>query len=144
MNNRLMAEIVPVGNGRYTLNLGKYNLDADFFKIEWLTEGSNYYLLWPDAQMNDFYLYNTKKQTYAFNRKLFKKTEYYSEDSLSFVAYRSDHNYAYVFYEDGYIDKEHVCGYIGERSTSYKNLRRQMAVLQCLYAKNLMESRIRV
>ncbi len=109
-----MAEIVPVGNGRYTLNQGTYRLDADFFKVKRLAEGSNYYLLWPDAQMDDFYLYNAQKQTYAFNRKLFKKTEYYSEDSLSFVAYRSDHNYAYMFYEDGYIDKEHVCGYIGE------------------------------
>lgn len=115
-----MAEIVPVGNGRYTLNQGTYRLDADFFKVKRLAEGSNYYLLWPDAQMNDFYLYNTQKQTYAFNRKLFKKTEYYSEDSLSFVAYRSDHNYAYMFYEDGYIDKEYVCGYIGEE---YKGVR---------------------
>lgn len=112
--NRLRAEIIAVGNGRYTLSLGTYSLDADFFKIERLAEGSNYYLLWPDAQRDDFYLYNAKKQTYAFNRIFFKKTEYYSEDSLSFVAYRSDHNYAYMFYEDGYIDKEHVCGYIGE------------------------------
>ena len=111
--NRLRAEIIAVGNGRYTLSLGTYSLDADFFKIERLAEGSNYYLLWPDAQRDDFYLYNAKKQTYAFNRIFFKKTEYYSEDSLSFVAYRSDHNYAYMFYEDGYIDK-HVCGYIGE------------------------------
>lgn len=109
-----MAEIIPVSNGRYTLNIGTYSLDADFFKIERLAGGSNYYLLWPDAPMNDFYLYNAKKQIYAFNRQLFKKTEYYSEDSLSFVAYRSDHNYAYIFYEDGYIDKECVCGYIGE------------------------------
>lgn len=109
-----MTEIIPVGNGRYTLNIGSYSLDADFFKVERLAEGSNYYLLWPDSREDDFYLYNAKKQIYAFNRKLFKKTEYYSEDSLSFVAYRSDHNYAYIFYEDGYIDRECVCGYIGE------------------------------
>lgn len=69
--NRLRAEIIPVGNGRYTLNLGTYSLDADFFKIERLAEGSNYYLLWPDAQRDDFYLYNAKKQTYAFNRIFF-------------------------------------------------------------------------
>ncbi len=114
MNKRLITEIVPVGNGHYTLNFGNYNLDADFFKIERLAEGSNYYLLWSDAQMNEFYLYNAQKQTYAFDQKFFKKIEYYSEDSLSFVAYRNDHNYAYIFYEDGYIDKEHVCEYIGE------------------------------
>lgn len=60
--NRLRAEIIAVGNGRYTLSLGTYSLDADFFKIERLAEGSNYYLLWPDAQRDDFYLYNAKNR----------------------------------------------------------------------------------
>ena len=109
-----MVEIVSIGNGRYTLNLGGYNLEADYFKVEKLAEDSNYYLLWSDAQMDNFYLYNAKKQAYVFDAKLFKKIEYYSKDSLSFVAYRSDYNYAYMFYEDGYIDKDYVCKYIGE------------------------------
>ena len=112
--NRLRAEIIAVGNGRYTLSLGTYSLDADFFKVERLAEGSNYYLLWPDAQRDDFYLYNAKKQIYAFHRKLFKKTEYYSEDSLSFVAYRSDNGYAYMFYENRDIDEHDAYLFIGE------------------------------
>lgn len=114
-----MTEIIPLDNGRYTLNLGTYRLDADFFKVERLAEGSNYYLLWPDAQKDDFYLYNAQKHTYAFSNLLFNKVEYYSKESLSFAAYRNDNGYAYMCYENGYID-DHAYLYIGEE---YKGMR---------------------
>lgn len=122
-----MVEIVATGAGRYTLNIGAYSLETDFFKIERLAEGSNYYLLWPDAQMDDFYLYNASKLTYALSRTLFKKTEYYSEGSLSFVAYRSDNNYAYIVYENGYIDK-HVYLYVGDE---HKGMRPVKLTYKC-------------
>ena len=115
--------IIKKSNGRYTLSINGVCLNADYFKIERLTEGSNNYLLWPDSHSRDFYLYNIEKACYILGGKKFKRTEYYSAHSSSFVAYRSDTNYAYIVYEDGDIDKNVVCKFIGEEYNGVRPIR---------------------
>lgn len=98
-----------------------------FVKIEKVSENSNYYCLWIDQHL--FYLYNGKTECFVrktnaiSNADLFCRIEDYSEDTKSFVAYKSDENFAYIIYEDGYV-AEFAFRYVGKE---YNGMRSVMA-----------------
>lgn len=98
-----------------------------FVKTEKVSEDSNYYCLWIDQ--HSFYLYNGKTEYFALktnvisNAHLFSRIEDYSENTKSFVAYRSDENLAYIMYEDGYV-AEFAFRYVGKE---YNGMRPVMA-----------------
>ena len=114
-----MNEIRTTSDGRYMLDCDASSSNKSFFKIEKLADKSNYYMLWEKEDMDAFYLYNAEKKFYALktntyrNAQLFRKIDFYSEETKSFVAYRSDKDYAYIVYDDGYME-QHAFLYVGE------------------------------
>ena len=114
-----MVEIRTTSDGRYMLDCDGILLEKSFFRIERLADKSNYYLLWEDEDMDVFYLYNTEKNIFALkasvckNAQTFRKVDFYSEETQSFVAYRSDEEYAHILYDDGDMER-YAFQYVGE------------------------------
>lgn len=100
-----MVEIIKNANDTITFTCDDYILPCTLVKVEKVTDNSNYYCLW--LNKNEFYLYNVQNKKFALNintyreAKLFYKIENYSNYSRTFVAYRSDKEYAYILFEDG-------------------------------------------
>ena len=114
-----MVEIRTTSDGRYVLDCDGILLEKSFFRIKRFADKSNYYLLWEDEDMDVFYLYNTEKNIFALkasvcrNAQTFRKVDFYSEETLSFVAYRSDEEYAHILYDDGDMER-YAFQYVGE------------------------------
>ena len=111
-----MVNIVKTANGQYSmLNNGKL-LYGTFYKIERVAESSNFYCLWPNDSL--FFLYNVNLCRYALksettsNAQTFLRIEHYSIESKSFIAYRSDNEYAHIIFEDGAFE-EKTFQYVG-------------------------------
>lgn len=111
-----MARIVKTTKGQYLmLNNGKL-LSGAFYKIERVAESSNFYCLWPNNSL--FFLFNVKLCRYALkseatsNAQTFLRIEHYSNESKSFIAYRSDKEYAHIMFEDGTFE-EKTFQYVG-------------------------------
>lgn len=105
-----MIKIKEISEGKFTLTRKDKMLPGIYHKIEKVAENSNFYYLWSDKK--HFCLYDAKSNRYALksstlsDAQTFSHIEYYSEESQSFVAYRSDTRYAHIIYEDGTFETQ--------------------------------------
>ena len=105
-----MIKIKEISEGKYTLTRKDRMLPGIYHKIERVSENINFYCLWSDKK--HFCLYDAKSNRYALksstlsDAQTFSRIEYYSEESQSFVAYRSDMKYAHIIYEDGTFESQ--------------------------------------
>lgn len=100
-----MVEIIKNTNNTLTFVCDGYILPCNLLKVEKVADNSNYYCLWINEK--EFYLFNVQNKKHALKintyttAKKFCKIEFYSNDSKTFVAYRSDKDYAYILFENG-------------------------------------------
>lgn len=100
-----------------TFSYEGFSLPYAFVKVEQVAKNSNYYCLW--ITEDKFHLFNLKTKEYALKinsykeSKTFSRIEHYSRNTRTFVAYRSDEEYAYLLFEDGEYEN-HIFKYVGE------------------------------
>ena len=111
-----MVEIIKNANDTITFVCDGYILPCSLVKVEKVADNSNYYCLWVNEK--EFYLFNVENKKHALKINTyttafkFCKIEFYSNNSKSFIAYRSDKNYAYILFENGDYEKN-VFKYVG-------------------------------
>lgn len=112
-----MVDVKRNIDGTLTFSYDGFTLPYVFVKVEQVAENSNYYCLWITEE--EFHLFNIRTKEYALKintykeSKIFSKIEFYSKDTRSFVAYRSDKEYAYLLFEDGEYEN-YVFKYVGK------------------------------
>ena len=112
-----MVDVKRNIDGTLTFSYDGFTLPYIFVKVEQVAENSNYYCLWITEK--EFHLFNIRTKEYALKintykeSQIFSKIEYYSKDTRSFVAYRSDKEYAYLLFEDGEYEN-YVFKYVGK------------------------------
>ena len=112
-----MVEIKKNNDNSITFICDGDILPCAFTKVDRVANFSNYYCLWINDK--EFYLFNTKNKKYALKTNIYKgakkfyKIGHYSKLTGTFVAYRSDKDYAHILFEYGDFE-EYVFKYVGE------------------------------
>lgn len=103
-----MVKIEKISEKRY--GFSELLLGKTFYKIEKVTDGSNYYCLWSNEGDSSFRLFNVQKQNFApkitkfEDATLFTEICHYSKSSKSFVARQSNTRLYRLLYEDGWYE----------------------------------------
>ena len=112
-----MVEIKKNNDNSITFICDGDILPCAFTKVDRVANFSNYYCLWINDK--EFYLFNTKNKKYALKTNIYKEAKkfykigHYSKLTGTFVAYRSDKDYAHILFEYGDYE-EYVFKYVGE------------------------------